>query len=155
MVGFRVGKISPRHEVEFFVKHAALSLVDSINIPERSVLVGFSSNGGSLQTTAFRRTEFTRHYAKRLAEHYREGVSRPLPFFPKASLSFIKQSPQYDDKRRKILAKFANEFENADERSEFADPHVRRCFARAENVFGEEFVNLAKDLASPIAEGRI
>ncbi|MBD3409324.1 MAG: exodeoxyribonuclease V subunit gamma, partial [Ignavibacteriales bacterium] len=117
-VGFRIGNISPRDEVEFFAKHASLALVDSSDIPERSVFVGYSANDNSIKSIVFERTIGLGHYAKILIERYRTGLSEPLPFFPAASMKYVKQSPEGKE-RAQTLARFSLEFANADDRSEF------------------------------------
>jgi exodeoxyribonuclease V gamma subunit len=85
-----------------------------------------------------------------LLDLYREGLSEPLPFFPRASLGWAEKAGKPEDERRKAaLSEWLDGFGGRD--GEGSDPAIRRCFGE-EPPFGERFAAIADALLQPMIE---
>ena len=81
---------------------------------------------------------------------YREGLSEPLPLFPRSSLAWAEKAGKPEEERRKaVLGEWLDGFGRRE--GEGSDPAFRRCFG-AEPPFGERFAAIADDLLQPMIE---
>jgi len=81
---------------------------------------------------------------------YREGLSEPLPFFPRASLAWAERSDKTElDRLDAAMAAWLEGYGGRD--GEGADPAFRRCFGTVP-PFDERFRGIADMLLAPMIE---
>jgi exodeoxyribonuclease V gamma subunit len=91
---------------------------------------------------------------QQLLELYWQGLQRPLPLFPKASLAFAEKPLKESGDERKALWAGQDAFEgNNFNAGDAGDPYIRCCFRDGE--FDEqEFIALARSVYAPMIEHR-
>ena len=87
-----------------------------------------------------------------LVSFYRQGLSEPLPFFPRASLAWASKADKTERERRDAaLAAWRDGFDGRE--GEGADSAYRCCFGE-EPPFDERFGTIADTLLQPMLEHR-
>jgi exodeoxyribonuclease V gamma subunit len=92
------------------------------------------------------------YYLARLLEHYWEGLQRPLPFFPRSALAYVKKC--FSNSKKKLPPEEAARHiweGNEQQRGEREDLYFRLAF-RGSQPLDEEFYKLAAEIFGPLLE---
>ncbi|HYR02016.1 MAG TPA: hypothetical protein VES58_01630, partial [Syntrophobacteria bacterium] len=85
-----------------------------------------------------------------LLERYREGLQRPLPFFPRSSWAYARLVLERGSPEGEALGKVSETWAGDDyRRGEREDPYYHLCF-RDTDPLDDEFRRLAIDLFEPL-----
>jgi len=79
---------------------------------------------------------------------YRQGLTEPLPFFPRASMAWAGKADKSEQERLEAALAAWREGYGSRE-GEGSDPSYRRCFG-TEPPFGERFVSIAESILLPM-----
>jgi exodeoxyribonuclease V gamma subunit len=91
-------------------------------------------------------------YLARLLELYWEGLQRPLPFFPRSALVYVKKC--LSNGKNKLPPEEAARYTwegSEQQRGECEDPYYRLAF-RGSQPLNEEFYGLAAEIFGPLLE---
>ncbi len=147
VVGYRPGKISARDMLSLWIKHLAFTAIYDERERGESIHVGRAGEQFALGRIGLE--EALDHLAL-LASLYMEGLQRPLPFFPDASLTFAKEFRKKgkgaEDEALRKAAKilYPTSFEHRR-----PDPWMELAF-RGRDPLGEEFVQLSLAVFDPM-----
>ncbi|NTU68970.1 MAG: exodeoxyribonuclease V subunit gamma [Chlorobiaceae bacterium] len=159
--GFRLtGSVESRPPgIQLFYRCAAMKENDRIRAWIAHLALSVSPGGsGSPETLLVMRDRSLRYRAVgdaagllgELLDAYRQGLSVPLPFFPKASTAWSEKLGKSDGERLSAAMKaWADGYDNRP--GEGSDPAYRRCFGDG-LPFGEEFRSTADRLLRPMIE---
>jgi exodeoxyribonuclease V gamma subunit len=133
MIRYRCGKCSGRDRIRLWIEHLFLSSLASERRPGESILV-------TLDTQArFEPVPDVEPILRTLLGYYREGLTRPLRFFPRASFA-------YAGKRNLNSARTVW---SGDRFPENGDPYYALCFGETDPLDGE-FEELAIAILEPM-----
>jgi exodeoxyribonuclease V gamma subunit len=145
-VHFRTAKLKGADHLRAWIEHLALGAVAEGDQPE-TVLIGSDA------FVTFGRVPSPRAILQTLCEHFAEGLTLPLRFFPESGLAFV-QAEQLDqgDPLTKAKAKWLGPFPKKGEkrRGEKDDVFITRCFDA--DSLDEDFAELARVIFGPILE---
>jgi len=98
----------------------------------------------------YRPVDDTTKRLETLLDLYREGITEPLPFFPRTSLAWAEKAEKPEaDRRKAALGQWLDGFGGIE--GEGNDPAIRRCFGQ-EPPFGDRFKSIADKLLLPMIE---
>ena len=142
---FRCAQLKPRDQLRAWIEHLALCASDPTQ-PRETILIG---------TDALITWHHVADAAAQLAalcRGFREGATRPLPFYSASALAFANaELAGHEDPRKQALKKWQGEWLGKSRKpGEAADPYVVRCFA-AGATLSAEFVALAREICLPLA----
>lgn len=145
-VHFRTAKLKGADHLRAWIEHLALVALAEGDQPE-TVLIGSDA------FVTFGRVPSPRAILQTLCEHFAEGLTLPLRFFPESGLAFV-QAEQLDqgDPFTKAKAKWLGPFPKKGEkrRGEKDDVFITRCFDA--DSMDENFAELARVIFGPILE---
>lgn len=142
LVRFRMARLKTADRLKGWVEH--LILCAAQGDPSFTTHVA-----GRNERIAFRPGAQDGDVLKDLLELYREGLSRPLPFFPESAWSYVGAR---DGDEAKALHKANQEFAGNDfKRGESEDAWIRSCFRRTPRL-DSEFTDLATRILVPLIE---
>jgi exodeoxyribonuclease V gamma subunit len=85
-----------------------------------------------------------------LLETFRQGLCRPLPFFPDAAMDFLNLTHAAGKPVKSALETIRTKWTGSDfRRGAAVDPYHRLCFGNAD-PFGETFIGLAEAVGAPL-----
>jgi exodeoxyribonuclease V gamma subunit len=137
LLRYRCARLSARDQIRLWIEHLFLNLLAGEGYPRFSTLI-MSDGRFGLTPVADAGDCLTL-----LLEHYRDGMKRPLRFFPRSSLAYLKAGRIEDAER----------VWNAERFPESGDPAYRLCFGE-QNPFDEEFCRVAEDVFGPCLRHR-
>lgn len=140
---YRFGKLRAKDQLELWLQHLAVCLAAGGRMERESVFVGTD------RTLRLTHVGDSLAVFEDLLDIYRQGLERPLPFFPKSSLEYARTLRASGSQRRALGAARAV-WEGSDAHDgEGSDPYCRRCF-EAGDVLGDEFGQLSRRVFDPI-----
>ncbi|MFO7559281.1 MAG: exodeoxyribonuclease V subunit gamma [Desulfobacterales bacterium] len=154
-VWYRYGAIRPKDLLKAWVTHLVLNELRTDRYPVTTIFAGLdekSSKEAIWKAVAFSPVDNSRKFLEQILLKYREGLQKPLKFFPKTSHKFAriltgqKISPEEAvDKARSVFT--GNDFSNG----EFDDPYFRICFENS-SPLDQEFQDNALMIWVPLLE---
>lgn len=168
MAGFRVtGTISPLYRERFlkyrcaaikakdflgvWVPHLVLNCVAQPGCPRESVLIGQDS--GAWRAVGYVPVDHAGSILAGLLELYRQGLVKPLPFFPNSSFEYAQWVLIKGKSPQEALGKAALTWQGHPYlRGEVRDPYHDLCF-RAGDPLGPEFERLSREVFEPMLRG--
>jgi exodeoxyribonuclease V gamma subunit len=139
-------KKKPQMHLDIWIQHLALQLSEWTG-PKISHLVGDD------ECWVFTEVKGAEDLLERLLETYWQGLTRPLPFFPRSSMSFNLQ-PKGASKltaQERALAVWEGMPESDySPEGEKEDPYFRLCFGNHPNPLDDQFQDLAQRIYSPM-----
>lgn len=133
----RYARIKARDRVRCWIEHLVLNAAAREGDPRESVLCMLDGK------ECFSRVTDARELLLSLLDLYREGLSRPLRFFPESSLA-------YAHKQEWNLGRARQRWEGSEYiAGEGRDPYFDLCFGRTD-PFTAEFDRLAREILGPL-----
>jgi exodeoxyribonuclease V gamma subunit len=143
---FRFGKLRAKDHLELWLQHLALCLAAPDKGECESVFVCTD------RTLRLKRVGDSRGVLEALLAVYRQGLERPLCFFPKSSLAYALALRASSSRRRALGSARAAWDGSEPHGGENADPYYRRCFETIDPL-GEEFQELSRRVFGPLLDG--
>jgi exodeoxyribonuclease V gamma subunit len=151
-ISMRFAKARPRDFIHAWIYHLALCSYQKNPFARKTMLVCKD------QSYEFEDISNSREILSTLLKRYWEGLMMPLKFFPESSFAYaehiFKNADQSFAGIKKALSKWIVEF--GDARGESEDPYYKLCFSKisTDDIFIDDFFDLAKDVFSPILKYR-
>jgi len=140
---YRFGKLRAKDYLELWLQHLALCLAAPGQGECESVYVCTD------RTLRLRRVPDSRSILEELLGIYRQGLERPLCFFPKSSLEYARVLRTTSSSRRALGSARSIWDGNGIQEGEGADPYYRRCF-ETDDPLGAEFEELSRRVFDPL-----
>ncbi len=154
-VWYRYGPIRPKDQLTAWVTHLVLNELRIDGYPVKTIFAGLDEK--SPKEAVWKVLEFScvdnpRKYLEQILLKYREGLVRPLKFFPQSSFKFAKllqnEKNSPEDAVDKVKPVFiGNDFS----KGEFDDLYYRICFENS-SPLDQEFRENALIICNPILE---
>jgi exodeoxyribonuclease V gamma subunit len=150
LVHLRYGRLRARDRLAAWISHLLLGLGRPPDYPDRSVAVGRESEKWkAVEYPPARRSE---EALRVLVGHYWRGLSKPLHFFPEASLSYFRKIYRGGHPPGAVLEEVeaawaSNPFGPA----EGDDPYYKLCF-RSGAPFDSEFPQISEEVFRPLLD---
>ena len=143
---YRFGKLRAKDQLGLWLQHLAFCLAAPGKDECQSVFVCTD------RTLRLKRVADSRPLLEELLAVYRQGLERPLCFFPKTSLAYALALRASASPRRALGAARAAWNGSEPHEGESADPYYRRCFETIDPL-GEEFQELSRRVFGPLLDG--
>ncbi len=155
---YRFARIKAGDRLSLWILHLVLCASrEPESGPWRSVLMGLPPAGGKKTRWAaceYGQVEAPGEHLLSLLELYRQGLSRPLPFFPETSWEYarrILERPERPDREASGPARRTWEGSGYG-RGEREDPYTALCFRGIDPVGAEEFKEIARRVFGPLRD---
>ncbi len=142
---YRFGKLRAKDQLELWLLHLALCLASPGNGGCESVFVCTD------RILRLKQTPASRIVLETLLGIYRQGLERPLRFFPMSSLEYARPLRATSSPCRAMGAARSIWDGNGMQPGESADPYYRRCFDTGDPLCGE-FEELSRRIFDPFLE---
>jgi exodeoxyribonuclease V gamma subunit len=142
---YRFGKLRPKDHLALWLQHLALCLAAPAGGVRESVIVCTD------RTLRLRAVPDSRAMVEDLLGLYRQGLERPLCFFPKASLEYARALRRSSSESRALGSARSTWDGSEAHPGESADPYYRRCFETIDPL-GAEFRELSRRVFDPLLE---
>jgi exodeoxyribonuclease V gamma subunit len=142
---YRFGKLRPKDRLDLWLRHLGLCLARPETQTCESVLVCSDC------TLRLKRPADGRSILESVLDVFRQGLERPLRFFPESSLEYAK-ALRIKGGERQALAAARSRWEGSDfSRGEGDDPYHQRCFEGVD-ALDAEFKAFSRRLFDPFLE---
>lgn len=143
---YRFGKLRAKDYLELWLQHLAFCLA----VPGKGRCESvFVCTDGTLR---LKRMAGSLAVFEELLAGYRQGLERPLCFFPKSSLEYAR-SLRASSSERRALGSARTVWDGSEpHEGESADPYYRRCFETIDPL-GAEFRELSRRVFDPLLAG--
>jgi exodeoxyribonuclease V gamma subunit len=142
---YRFGKLRARDHLDLWLQHLALCLA----VPGRGQCESvFVCTDRTLRLT---RVAGSLAVFEELLGGYREGLERPLCFFPESSLDYARALRAFSSQRRALGSARTVWDGSTPQEGESADPYYRRCFETIDPL-GAEFQELSRRVFDPLLD---
>jgi exodeoxyribonuclease V gamma subunit len=153
----RFATIKVKDRLSAWIRHLVLNLVEGL--PERSRrsvvvgLVGARSPGPQWAATGFGPVSGAESLLLDLLERYRQGLLRPLPFFPETSWAYVRALHTRNGSEQKALQAARRVYEGSEHiRGDRQEPHAGLCFRNQDPLETEAFRDCAIEVLLPVLE---
>ncbi len=145
LLHFRYAEVKPKDRLRVWIHHLILNLIHKQAYPCKGILICKDFLG---QYPPVRESETL---LRNLLEIYWQGLTKPIPFFPLTSWTYVEALGKGKD-RGEVLRMAEAQWEGNDfSRGEGADPYYRICFRHGKSL-DHEFEELAKMILGPLWE---
>jgi len=146
VVLYRCGRLRAVDRIELWLRHLLLSAAGARDAAWSTLYVAMDA---TVETVA---VDDPRSRLAEIVAHYREGWTRPLPFFPETSLAWAEAIE--DGNPRKALTAARRAWETTPwKRGDSVDPYVGLCFGDEEPL-EDEFTGLAGSVLGPCVKAQ-
>jgi exodeoxyribonuclease V gamma subunit len=157
-VRFGYSKVQPKYELEVWIRHVALCAMNAPGYPRRSVLIGRAANPNHPPSkVAFEPVENAAEVMSDLVGLYAAGRTRPLPFFPGASMAYARAclgGAPHDQALRAARQEFIKNIPGG-YGGDGKEPEVERVFGDRDPLELAEFAEVACRVLSPLIAHRV
>jgi exodeoxyribonuclease V gamma subunit len=143
---YRFGKLRAKDHLELWLQHLVLSLAAPGRAECESVFVCTD------RTLRLKRMADSRAVLEDLVGGYRQGLERPLCFFPQSSLEYARTLRTSSSQRRALGSARTIWDGSEPHEGERTDPYYRRCFETIDPL-GAEFTELSRRVFDPLLDG--
>lgn len=143
---YRFGKLRAKDHLELWLQHLVLSLAAPGSAECESVFVCTD------RTLRLKRMADSRAVLEDLVGGYRQGLERPLCFFPQSSLEYARTLRTSSSQRRALGSARTIWDGSEPHEGERTDPYYRRCFETIDPL-GAEFTELSRRVFDPLLDG--
>ncbi len=137
LLRYRSSKLSAKDQVKLWLEHLIVNFVAAENYPTQSTLIMMNGSVDLLPVAD------STAYLELLLQHYWQGLTKPLHFFPRSSLAYAEKG--------KISA--AEAVWNNENYPESADPAYKLCFGDESPLDGE-FEQISSDVFTAYLESQ-
>jgi len=145
LLHYRYAKTKARDRLRLWILHLVLNLVRGEDAPCHEILISKDSE------FVYPPVDGSAKFLEQMLDIYREGLKRPMPFFPESSWAYAEAlsrgKSQEKAAERAQTAWSGNDFS----RGEGEDPYLSLCF-RNTDPLNEEFKDLAVKVLDPVLE---
>ena len=145
-VQYRCARIKAGDQLNAWIRHLALNAADGPH-PRRSMLAGTD------RVWEFSPLEDAPRHLARLLSFYRDGLRRPMPFFPRSSLAFAEQRLDLKKPMDTALAAAWKEWLGYNGMGEGENIYYQRCVGGSD-PFDEAFQEAALETFAPMIHHR-
>lgn len=138
MVRYRCAKLKARDLVKCWVEHLLLGAGQTAGYPQETLLIMAD------KAVSFCPVDDPRSILRSILDLYREGLTRPLPFFPESALACAANGA-WDPERAR--SKWDDSYNGLP--GEGRDPYFRLCFGKAD-PFDDDFMRVTRILLEPM-----
>ena len=139
LLHYRCARLKVKDQMRSWIEHLVLNAVAQPGYPLETTLVMVDD------IVNFTRLNDASSHLETLMKHYREGMQKPLHFFPRSSMAYAAKE-SLDDAR-----KIWRDSDFNPNPGESLEPAIQRCFG-SEEPFDNEFCLLAVRLLKPMIE---
>jgi len=152
---YRYAVLRPKDFLSLWIEHLAITMMQQDNLPTRSVLVGIKDKKNRVPVQwRYVAAPHAPDCVRRLLTLYREGLTRPIAFFPKASLRFAEAVVVKGTSTEAALAGARQDLYGNDyARGELEDPYCSLCF-NSEEIPWDEFAHCSLQVYEPLLQHR-
>jgi exodeoxyribonuclease V gamma subunit len=146
LVRFRAANVKPKDRLRLWVEHLALSCAATAGHPRTSLLLGRD------QGFRYRGPSDSREQLCRLLDLYWEGLRRPVPLLPAASLEYARRWMDPKTRDGALVAahrKWAGSDFDQGEPAEGQDAYNALCF-RDVDPLGDDFLRRSLEILAPL-----
>ncbi len=155
MLRYRYARIRPGDILAAWIHHLVLNGVGASGFPRETILLGLGDESRSKSRPRqwrFLSLENSRDVLAEMLAIYREGMRRPLRFFPRTSQAYMESLHFRGKSREEALSQARNKWDGTEYAvGEGTDLHYRRCFGDADVLDGE-FTAKAERILGPLLE---
>lgn len=154
-ITYRYAQIRPEDRLEAWIYHLALNLPGADDYPKTSILIGQAPKNRKLIWSAweFSPVEDGGKILKVLIDHYRAGLIKPLPFFPRSSWEYAVLLLGKGRSQKDALDSAGNIWTgNEISSGECADRYHQICFGDAADPLDSEFQRIAEEVFGPLLD---
>ena len=145
-VTWRTGALKGSDLIELWIRHLCLNLPAPADLSRCSLHLARDKANGPARLVRLRPVVDPEPHLRRLLEHYWQGLSQPLPFFPETSLAWARAEAGKEEARARQV------WESGFQRNgEGSDPAYGYFFSPTELPLSEKFVDLSS-LFGPILD---
>jgi exodeoxyribonuclease V gamma subunit len=137
LLHYRCAKLKMKDQMRGWIEHLVLNSANQPGYPRESCLVMVND------TKNFTPVAEAALHLEHLLQHYWQGLTMPLRFFPRSSLAYATKGTIEAARKEWRDDSFNNR------PGEGSDPAIQRCFGSTE-PFDEEFCSLAVELLGPM-----
>lgn len=141
---FRPAQLKAKDYLKFWLTHLALSLGGHPPYPTKSILIG------SDHRVELDKVGRAGDILAKLIDVFRQGLLRPIPFFPQTSWTYVKAINENKTDQAMIYAE-RSWIGGERGRGEGEDQYYQACFGKAAPL-GDEFKQLALEVFSPLLD---
>ena len=139
LLHYRCARMKVKDQMRSWIEHLVLNTVTHPGYPLETTLVMAD------EVRNFASLPDARGHLENLMKRYREGMQRPLHFFPRSSMAYAAKDSL--DEARKVW----RDSPFNPNPGEGSDPAIRRCFGSGE-PFDDEFCRLSVELLRPMID---
>jgi exodeoxyribonuclease V gamma subunit len=154
MLRYRYGLLRPEDYLTLWIQHLIVNIIAPGDYPRTSMAAGLQKDRKSWMSVTFNPVENGRDVLVRLLGHYRAGLVRPLPFFPRSSWIYAEHVLDKGKEGEEAVARARAEWMGSEfSRGEREDLYYRQCFQYID-PFDDEFCRVAVDILEPVLTDR-
>lgn len=146
LLHFRLAKLKAKDRLTAWLQWLVLNLIEPGTAPPSSILIGLNAKNRLEQHHAGPVKE-PEQYLQSLLDLYREGLVRPLPFFPATSQIYMEALG--GKKPETALQKAVNKWQESAVFSEGNNPYFSLCFAHTTPI-NQEFMDISETVLGPV-----
>lgn len=144
---YRYANMRPQDRLTLWIHLHILNTAGSNKLPERGILICKD------KACTYVLAEESEEFLKTLLTVYRQGLMKPLHFFPRSSFAYAEAMEKHGDEGKALIAA-RKIWENDFGASEGDDPYFRLCFGNVDPL-DEEFSDLAMEIFGPILRSEV
>ncbi|MBT6504566.1 MAG: exodeoxyribonuclease V subunit gamma [Deltaproteobacteria bacterium] len=146
LIQYRFARLRAKDRIGSWLRWLVLNLLVPESQNRQAILVGLNHKK-VIQTLSADPVQMPESFLVQLLKLYREGLTRPLPFFPGASEAYILgltgKAPE------KALQLAETSWQGSEHFREKDDPYFNRCFGHT-HPLDNEFIEISKTVLLPI-----
>jgi len=154
-VWYRYGPIRPKDQLNAWVTHLVLNELQIDGDPIKTIFAGLdekSTKDAVWKVLEFSPVDNPRKFLEQILLKYREGLKKPLKFFPKTSYKFAQILKRGKNSLEESVDKVKSVFDGNDfSNGEFDDPYYRICFENS-SPLDQEFQDNALIIWFPLLD---
>jgi exodeoxyribonuclease V gamma subunit len=156
LVHRRFATIKTKDRLNGWIRHLVLNAVQAVpREAMQSVIIGLgaSREKTSWEMVAFGRVSDAHALLLKLLKLYKEGLRRPLPFFPDSSWAYARAVVQEKLEGRKAILKALQVWDGTNfSRGEKEDPYMELCFRKRNPIDTKAFSRTSLDVLRPVMD---
>ncbi len=150
MIRYRYATAKAKDYLGMWIMHLVLNICAAPGYPSESMVVGLDGNG-QWHAMRYDPVPGAVEVLGSILELYKEGLTRPLPFFPELSLKYAKLVTADGKQSEDAIAKVRTGWFGSDfSRGESEDAYLRLCFKSTNPLLDPDFARIAEDVFSPL-----
>ncbi len=155
----RFASLKAKDRINGWIRHLAMNAAEAVpKEAAQSIIIGLGARGARAGWTAVRfgPVEEARGVLQKLLLLYKEGLKRPLPFFPDTSWAYAHALLRGNSPEQAAAFKARQAWEgNRFSRGEREDPYMNLCFRNLDPVETGDFRRVSREILGPAIAGEM